>query len=170
MIGWKREAWHLPSLGCFICRLQKNSFLLLCKIPSPNSMFHCLSTFHYKLPIIPNKTQKQQRFLQYTERFHFTIMANIHQEEKKPKILCLHGFRTSGEIMKKQVGKWPDSVLGKLDLDFLDGPFPAKGKSDVEGFFPPPYYEWFQYIPVGNFSIFFLFLFFLWIWSRGVNV
>lgn len=64
---------------------------------------------------------------------------------KKPRFLCLHGFRTSGEIMKKQVGKWPESVLQKLDLVYLDGPFPALGKSDVEGIFDPPYYEWFQF-------------------------
>ncbi|CAM8939038.1 unnamed protein product [Rhodiola kirilowii] len=64
----------------------------------------------------------------------------------KPRILCLHGFRTSGEIMKKQVvGKWPQSVTSKLDLFFADAPFPCQGKSDVEGIFDPPYYEWFQF-------------------------
>ncbi|KAK9012823.1 hypothetical protein V6N11_040856 [Hibiscus sabdariffa] len=31
-----------------------------------------------------------------------------------------------------------------LDLVFLDAPFPALGKSDVEGIFDPPYFEWFQ--------------------------
>ncbi|RWR92478.1 dihydrofolate reductase [Cinnamomum micranthum f. kanehirae] len=72
---------------------------------------------------------------------------NEQEEEKKPRFLCLHGFRTSGEIMKKQIGKWPDSVLEKLDLVFLDAPFPCQGKSDVEGIFPPPYYEWFQFNP-----------------------
>ncbi|KAI4321115.1 hypothetical protein MLD38_034535 [Melastoma candidum] len=40
---------------------------------------------------------------------------------RKPRMLCLHGFRTSGDILKKQ------------------------GKSDVEGIFDPPYYEWFQF-------------------------
>ncbi|KAJ8625053.1 hypothetical protein MRB53_033583 [Persea americana] len=72
---------------------------------------------------------------------------NEQEEGKKPRFLCLHGFRTSGEIMKKQIGKWPDSVLEKLDLVFLDAPFPCQGKSDVEGIFPPPYYEWFQFNP-----------------------
>jgi hypothetical protein len=65
--------------------------------------------------------------------------------ERKPRFLCLHGFRTSGEILKKQIEKWPQSVLEKLDLVFLDGPFPSNGKSDVEGIFDPPYYEWFQF-------------------------
>ncbi|XP_009373649.2 dihydrofolate reductase [Pyrus x bretschneideri] len=64
---------------------------------------------------------------------------------RKPRFLCLHGFRTSGEIMRKQVGKWPESVLEKLDMVYLDGPFPAQGKSDVDGIFDPPYYEWFQF-------------------------
>ncbi|MED6196594.1 hypothetical protein PIB30_048930 [Stylosanthes scabra] len=64
---------------------------------------------------------------------------------KKPRFLCLHGFRTSAEILKKQVNKWPQSVIEKLDLVFLDAPFPCQGKSDVEGIFDPPYYEWFQF-------------------------
>ncbi|KAJ3695847.1 hypothetical protein LUZ60_001224 [Juncus effusus] len=64
----------------------------------------------------------------------------------KPRFLCLHGFRTSGEIMKKQVvGKWPDDVTSRLDLVFADAPFQAVGKSEVDGIFPPPYYEWFQF-------------------------
>ncbi|KAL6492784.1 hypothetical protein OROGR_032543 [Orobanche gracilis] len=66
--------------------------------------------------------------------------------DRKLRLLCLHGFRTSGEIIKKQVtGKWPKSVLEKLDLVFVDAPFPCQGKSDVEGIFDPPYYEWFQF-------------------------
>jgi hypothetical protein len=65
---------------------------------------------------------------------------------RRPRFLCLHGFRTSGEIMRKQVlGKWPADVTARLDLVFADAPFPAEGKSDVEGIFDPPYYEWFQF-------------------------
>ncbi|KAJ1392382.1 Serine hydrolase FSH [Sesbania bispinosa] len=30
-------------------------------------------------------------------------------------------------------------------MDFPDGKFPAGGKSDIEGIFPPPYFEWFQF-------------------------
>lgn len=67
------------------------------------------------------------------------------EQRRRPRILCLHGFRTSGEILKKQVLKWPDSVLRRVDLVFPDGPFPAEGKSDVEGIFDPPYFEWFQF-------------------------
>ncbi|MBA0881555.1 hypothetical protein Goshw_026281 [Gossypium schwendimanii] len=66
------------------------------------------------------------------------------QIQRKPRILCLHGFRTSAEILKRQVLRWPAAVLDKLDLVFLDAPYPAQGKSGVERFFDPPYYEWFQ--------------------------
>ncbi|KAI8029892.1 Esterase CG5412 [Camellia lanceoleosa] len=51
---------------------------------------------------------------------------NNNNKKKKPRILCLHGFRTSGEILKKQMGRWPEMVLGRLDLVFLDGPCPKK--------------------------------------------
>ncbi|XP_024027947.1 esterase AGAP003155 [Morus notabilis] len=68
-----------------------------------------------------------------------------NQNQKKPRVLCIHGFRTSSEILKRMLQKrWPETVLQKLDLVFLDAPFPAHGKSDVEGIFDPPYYEWFQ--------------------------
>lgn len=64
---------------------------------------------------------------------------------RKPRFLCLHGFRTSAEIMKIQLHKWPKAVIDRLDLVFLDAPFPCQGKSDVDGVFDPPYYEWFQF-------------------------
>ncbi|XP_052195571.1 uncharacterized protein LOC127803411 [Diospyros lotus] len=66
------------------------------------------------------------------------------QTIKKPRVLCLHGFRTSAEILKQQLAKWPDAVLEKLDLVFVDAPCPARGRSDVEGVFDPPYYEWYH--------------------------
>ncbi|KAM1221558.1 hypothetical protein ACFX13_009415 [Malus domestica] len=65
--------------------------------------------------------------------------------QKKMKILCLHGFRTSGSFLKNQITtKWP-SIASQFDMDFPDGIFPAAGKSDIEGIYPPPYYEWFQF-------------------------
>ena len=75
----------------------------------------------------------------------FCNMGSEAEILRKPRFLCLHGFRTSGEILKTQVHKWPESVLQKLDLVYLDAPFPSQGKSDVEGIFDPPYYEWFQF-------------------------
>ncbi|KAK2973426.1 hypothetical protein RJ640_010421, partial [Escallonia rubra] len=71
-----------------------------------------------------------------------TEMANKIQ--KRPRVLCLHGIRTSAEIFKKMIGRWPQTLLEQLDLVFLDAPFPPQGKSDVEGIYDPPYYEWFH--------------------------
>ncbi|PNT74546.1 hypothetical protein BRADI_1g17243v3 [Brachypodium distachyon] len=67
------------------------------------------------------------------------------EEEKKFKVLCLHGFRTSGSFLKKQISKWHPSILHLFEMVFPDGIFPAGGKSDIEGIFPPPYFEWFQF-------------------------
>lgn len=74
-----------------------------------------------------------------------TCKFEEEMEKKKPRVLCLHGFRTSGEIMSTQMKKWPAHILDRLDLVFLDGLYPAQGPSAVEGLFPPPYYEWFQF-------------------------
>ncbi|KAI3935721.1 hypothetical protein MKW92_010430 [Papaver armeniacum] len=77
---------------------------------------------------------------QLTITSHFSGEIEEEDERKPPRVLCLHGFRTSGEILKKQVlTKWPE-----LDLVFIDAPFPSQGKSDVEGFYDPPYYELYQ--------------------------
>ncbi|GKV32678.1 hypothetical protein SLEP1_g41270 [Rubroshorea leprosula] len=67
------------------------------------------------------------------------------QNQKKMKILCLHGFRTSGSFLQKQISKWDPSIFAPFQLEFPDGIFPAGGKSDIEGIFPPPYFEWFQF-------------------------
>ncbi|TMW83388.1 hypothetical protein EJD97_001875 [Solanum chilense] len=76
--------------------------------------------------------------------------ANANQR-KLPRFLCLHGFRTSGKILKKQIfDKWPIEVVDKLDLVFVDAPFPSQGKSEVEGIFDPPYYEWYQFNKESN--------------------
>lgn len=74
------------------------------------------------------------------------MVFESEKKARKPRLLCLHGFRTSGEILKKQLfTKWPPSVFQNLDLVFVDGAYPAAGKSEVEGIFDPPYYEWFQF-------------------------
>ncbi|KAF8703285.1 hypothetical protein HU200_032077 [Digitaria exilis] len=66
---------------------------------------------------------------------------------RRPRLLCLHGFRTSAEIMRRQVvGRWPAEVTSRLDLVFADAPLPAGGASPVAGVFDPPYYERFQFV------------------------
>ncbi|KAF7129763.1 hypothetical protein RHSIM_Rhsim10G0171100 [Rhododendron simsii] len=64
-----------------------------------------------------------------------------------PRVLCLHGFRTSGKIFEKQTKVWPEFVREKMDLVFIDAPFPAEGGLEelgAEELFDPPLYEWFQ--------------------------
>ncbi|XP_060198988.1 uncharacterized protein LOC132627592 isoform X2 [Lycium barbarum] len=83
---------------------------------------------------------------QATMEIEGTAMTNNNINQRKPRFLCLHGFRTSGAILKKQIlDKWPTQVVEKLDLAFVDAPFPSQGKSEVEGIFDPPYYEWYQF-------------------------
>ncbi|XP_025801810.1 esterase CG5412-like [Panicum hallii] len=69
----------------------------------------------------------------------------IMEQGKKAKVLCLHGFRTSGNFLKKQISKWHPSIFQQFEMVFPDGIFPAGGKSEIEGIFPPPYFEWFQF-------------------------
>ncbi|KAI5073140.1 hypothetical protein GOP47_0011153 [Adiantum capillus-veneris] len=64
---------------------------------------------------------------------------------RKLRVLCFHGFRTSAAIFEKQIRRWDSSILELLDLTFLDGPYVASGKSEVEAIFPGPYFEWFQF-------------------------
>ncbi|KAF7130635.1 hypothetical protein RHSIM_Rhsim10G0170900 [Rhododendron simsii] len=69
------------------------------------------------------------------------------QLARKPRVLCFHGFRTSGKIFEKQTEVWPEFVREKMDLVFIDAPFPAEGGSKggvAEELFDPPLYEWFQ--------------------------
>ncbi|KAK3010513.1 hypothetical protein RJ639_011004 [Escallonia herrerae] len=72
-------------------------------------------------------------------------MGGEDEKKKKMKLLCLHGFRTSGSFLQKQLSKWDLSIFHHFDLDFPNGKYPAGGKSDIEGIFPPPYFEWFQF-------------------------
>ncbi|CAM6083684.1 unnamed protein product [Calypogeia fissa] len=64
----------------------------------------------------------------------------------KLRILCIHGFRTSGSILAQQIklANWGPPIDDIAELVFVDGPWPAGGKSDVEKKFEGPYYEWYQ--------------------------
>ena len=44
------------------------------------------------------------------------VAAGSADEAKKMKILCLHGFRTSGAFLKKQIGRWDPSILSHFDM------------------------------------------------------
>lgn len=46
----------------------------------------------------------------------FRLLIIAQKMEKKMKILCLHGFRTSGSFLKKQISKWDPSIFAQFDL------------------------------------------------------
>ncbi|CAD6222411.1 unnamed protein product [Miscanthus lutarioriparius] len=81
------------------------------------------------------------------EEFVKVMMAKVElmEQDKRAKVLCLHGFRTSGSFLKKQISKWHPSIFQQFEMVFPDGMFSAGGKSEIEGIFPPPYFEWFQF-------------------------
>lgn len=63
----------------------------------------------------------------------------------KPKVLCLHGWRTSANIMKMQMAAFRHHV--DMDYQFVDAPFPAQGPPDsgIATFYPDQsYYEWYH--------------------------
>lgn len=64
---------------------------------------------------------------------------------RKLKLLGLHGFRTNGAILRQQLSKWGPALNNLFDVDCPDGPLPCSGKSEVEGLFEGPYYEWYRF-------------------------
>lgn len=62
----------------------------------------------------------------------------------KARVLCLHGWRTNGEILSMQMAALQANVT--IECLFIDAPFPGKGEPDkgIAFFYPDrPYYEWF---------------------------
>jgi predicted esterase len=60
------------------------------------------------------------------------------------KVLCLHGWRTNGEILSMQMASLQANTT--MDCVFIDAPFPGRGDPDqgIALFYPDrPYYEWF---------------------------
>ncbi|PWA36987.1 hypothetical protein CTI12_AA580690 [Artemisia annua] len=135
-------------------------------IPTSQIQFlHATNTFiNYNNNIINHPYKSSSRFIHHKHKYNTTTMVeqqivdqtngsveqivtsnNNASVERKPRILCLHGFRTSGKIFETQTKKWPETVLEKVEFIFPDAPFPCNGKSEVEGIFDPPYYEWFQF-------------------------
>lgn len=65
----------------------------------------------------------------------------------KLRVLCLHSFRTSGEILREQVrlAGWEETLGDLVEFHVMDAPHPASGPvpPDVLAFFPDvPYREW----------------------------
>ncbi|KAI3704352.1 hypothetical protein L1987_74570 [Smallanthus sonchifolius] len=56
---------------------------------------------------------------------------------KKPRILCLHGHGSNGATLKEHLSIWPDYVLEKMDLVFIDAPFSVDEDGEL--------FEWFTF-------------------------
>lgn len=76
--------------------------------------------------------------------------TNVAAERKysgsdhKLRILCLHGWRTNGEILSMQMAALQANT--RMNCIFIDAPFPGRGEPDkgIAFFYPNrPYYEWF---------------------------
>ncbi|PUZ47403.1 hypothetical protein GQ55_7G161800 [Panicum hallii var. hallii] len=94
----------------------------------------------------PQRIRRLRRGLRLRDA-RASSLGGEEEARRPPRLLCLHGFRTSAEIMRRQVvGRWPEEVTSRLDLVFADGPFLAEGASPVADIFDPPYYEWFQFV------------------------
>ena len=72
------------------------------------------------------------------EYFH-----NYSLPVRMAKFICVHGWRTSGEIMTFQMLSLKDYL--NIDCIFIDAPFAATGEpyEVIKTYFPDyPYYEW----------------------------
>ncbi|OAE22539.1 hypothetical protein AXG93_2423s1280 [Marchantia polymorpha subsp. ruderalis] len=70
--------------------------------------------------------------------------AKANPPSRKLRVLCLHGLRTSAKIMQQQVELAQWALEDIVEFVYMNAPFPATGKSDVEKRFEPPYFEWYQ--------------------------
>lgn len=72
------------------------------------------------------------------------LKSNCVVNYYKPRILCLHGWRTNGEILSMQMAALQANT--SMNCVFIDAPFPGRGDPDrgIALFYPDrPYYEWF---------------------------
>jgi predicted esterase len=73
--------------------------------------------------------------------------------DRKVKVLCLHGWRTSGRILSMQTAAMQYHT--PIDFHFLDAPYEAVGPPDkgIATYYPNnSYYEWFIRKPEDKFS------------------
>eukprot|EP00045_Choanoeca_perplexa_P002299 m.23841 g.23841 ORF g.23841 m.23841 type:complete len:223 (-) comp11438_c0_seq1:59-727(-) len=75
-------------------------------------------------------------------------VVTFGSESNGPKVLCLHGWRTSAAIFKFQARDFPKNA----QFHFVNGPLAAQGPAQaiVEQFFSKPYFEWYTTTPKGT--------------------
>ena len=71
-------------------------------------------------------------------------LTPVAEASRKPNFLCLHGWRTKGDILSMQMAALQANT--NMNCIFIDAPFLGRGKPDegIAIFYPDrPYYEWF---------------------------
>jgi hypothetical protein len=70
--------------------------------------------------------------------------SSVNSSDNKPHLLCLHGWRTCGEILSMQMAAMRSNTA--IDCTFIDAPFLSIGEPDagISFFYNNyPYYEWY---------------------------
>ena len=70
----------------------------------------------------------------------------LAREVSRRRVLCLHGFRASGEMLSLSLGPLTRSLAGTYDFTFVDAPTAASGPAEPgvpEGLLG---YEWWGYL------------------------
>lgn len=73
-----------------------------------------------------------------------TFKKHTNNSDNKPHLLCLHGWRTSGEILSMQTAALRYNAI--IDCTFVNAPFLSIGKPDdgISFFYKDyTYYEWY---------------------------
>ncbi|WVZ05659.1 hypothetical protein V8G54_019005 [Vigna mungo] len=81
-------------------------------------------------------------------------LISLKNDGKKRAIECIEVPKKPRFSEAEDKQRWKEKMersskyFASMDsepVEFPDGNYPAGGKSDIEGIFPPPYYEWFQF-------------------------
>ena len=52
----------------------------------------------------------------FVETYAVLGRVELMEQDKRAKVLCLHGFRTSGSFLKKQISKWHPSIFQQFEM------------------------------------------------------
>lgn len=80
----------------------------------------------------------------FTSTEEKTIDHRLLSDDSPRKILCIHGWRTSGKILHRQTAAFRHHT--EIECEFITAPFPALGPPDsgIAQYYPnEEYFEWF---------------------------
>lgn len=81
----------------------------------------------------------------------FPVSEKKNGDVNRQKVLLLHGWRTSGDILWKQTAAFRYHT--GIEVVKVNAPWPAKGPPDsgIAEFYPnEPYYQWWDYVNEGE--------------------